>query len=99
MLSVGREINVKKRQVACQTCGWEGVGEDLSTGLNRINRSKLLLYAYRCPCCDSFNVACKGKVLTFPPTRRIDTQPGSKPAEGREVDIEDTGIRIPGVIE
>src|SRR2546422_11741714 len=67
MLPVGREINLRKKDVVCVVCAWQGVGEDLSTGLLRVNLGDMYVYAYRCPECASFQVASKGKLLAFRP--------------------------------
>ena len=65
MLSVGRELNIKNKRVACQSCSWEGAGAELLTGLIQVTSSPIYLYAYRCPECDSFELARKGKLLQF----------------------------------
>ena len=65
MLPVGREINLREKDVACAECAWQGVGSELSTGLIRLNHSDIYVYAHRCPGCGSFNVASKAKLLEF----------------------------------
>lgn len=65
MLSVGRELNISDKPLACLTCTWEGDGAELSTGLVPANDGGLQVYAYRCPVCNSFNVNRKGKLLPF----------------------------------
>ena len=65
MLSVGREINIETKHLLCRKCAWQGRGEELSTGLVRVSRSDIYVYAYRCPVCESFDLASKGKLLRF----------------------------------
>ena len=65
MLSVGREINIAAQCLICGECPWEGGGPELKTGLVRINLSDIYLYSYRCPECESYEVASKGKLLAF----------------------------------
>jgi hypothetical protein len=65
MLPVGREINIQTKKLVCRVCAWEGRSAELSTGLVRISHTDIYLYAYRCPECGSFDVASKGKLLTF----------------------------------
>ena len=65
MLSVGRETNISEREVVCRVCSWEGIGQNLSTGLARIDGSEMFLYAYRCPVCSGFELSRKGKLLEF----------------------------------
>ena len=65
MLSVGREINAARKSFLCRECAWGGRGPSLSTGLVRITGSVIYVYAYQCPECGSFDVASKGKLLTF----------------------------------
>lgn len=65
MLPVGREINIETKNLICRECGWEGRGAELSSGLIRISRTDIYLYAYRCPECGSFDLASKGKLLAF----------------------------------
>ena len=65
MLSVGRESNIRERDVVCHVCAWEGIGNRLSTGLVRIDESRMFLYAYCCPVCGGFEVSRKGKLLAF----------------------------------
>jgi predicted Rdx family selenoprotein len=67
MLSVGREINIETKNLLCRKCAWQGRGAQLSTGLVRLSRSEIYVYAYRCPQCGSFDVASKGKLLAFRP--------------------------------
>jgi hypothetical protein len=65
MLSVGREINIENKNLLCRKCTWQGRGAEVSTGLIRVNRSDIYVYAYRCPVCESFDLASKGKLLRF----------------------------------
>ena len=65
MLSVGREINIKRKRLMCRKCSWQGIGSELPTGLIRIGGSDIYLYAYCCPRCDSFEVTARGKILAF----------------------------------
>jgi len=65
MLSVGREIGIETKKLVCHQCAWEGHGSELSTGLIRISRSDIYLYAYRCPECGGFDMRAKGKLLVF----------------------------------
>ena len=65
MLSVGREINIESKNLLCRKCAWQGRGAELSTGLVRVSHSDIYLYAYRCPMCESFDLASKGKLLAF----------------------------------
>lgn len=65
MLSVGREINIETRNLLCRKCAWQGRGAELSTGLVRVSHSDIYVYAYRCPECESFDLASKGKLLAF----------------------------------
>jgi len=65
MLSVGREINIESSNLLCRKCAWQGRGAELSTGLVRVNHTDIYLYAYRCPQCESFDLASKGKLLAF----------------------------------
>jgi RNase P subunit RPR2 len=65
MLSVGREIRIARKDVFCRNCHWESTGNNLSTGLIRIDHAYIYLVAYRCPECGSFDVAYKGKLLQF----------------------------------
>ena len=65
MLSVGRELKIHDKCVACHTCSWEGAGAELSTGLIRLTPAPIYFYAYRCPECGSFELARKGKLLQF----------------------------------
>ena len=65
MLSVGREINIETKNLLCRKCAWQGRGAQLSTGLVRLSRSEIYVYAYRCPECESFDLASKGKLLAF----------------------------------
>jgi len=65
MLSVGREINIKSKNLLCRKCVWQGCGSELSTGLVNISHSDIYVYAYRCPECGSFDVVSKGKLLAF----------------------------------
>jgi len=67
MLSVGREINIETRNLLCRKCAWQGRGAELSTGLVRVIHSDIYVYAYRCPECESFDLASKGKLLAFRP--------------------------------
>ena len=69
MLSVGRELRIHNERVACQSCLWEGVGAELSTGLAPLTPAQIYLYVYRCPECGSFELARKGKLLQFRPHR------------------------------
>jgi hypothetical protein len=65
MLPVGREVNIRTKNLICRECAWEGRGAELSSGLIRITYTDIYLYAYRCPECASFDVASKGKLLSF----------------------------------
>jgi len=65
MLSVGREINIETKTLLCRKCDWQGRSVQLSTGLVKISRSEIFMYAYRCPECGSFDVVSKGKLLAF----------------------------------
>ena len=65
MLPVGREVNIQTKNLICRECDWEGRGSELSSGLIRITYTDIYLYAYRCPECRSFDVASKGKLLSF----------------------------------
>ncbi len=65
MLSVGREINIESKNLLCRKCAWQGHGAELSTGLVRLRHSDIYVYAYRCPVCESFDLASKGKLLEF----------------------------------
>jgi hypothetical protein len=65
ILSVGRETNIRGKEVVCRACSWEGIGDRLSTGLVRIEGSGMYLYAYRCPVCGGFELSRKGKLLSF----------------------------------
>ena len=65
MLSVGREINIENKDLLCRNCAWQGRATELSTGLLRVNHTDIYLYAYRCPECESFDLASKGKLLAF----------------------------------
>jgi hypothetical protein len=65
MLSVGREIYIREQAVHCRSCSWEGTGNQLATGLIAISYQEILLYAYRCPECGSFDTARKGRLLEF----------------------------------
>jgi hypothetical protein len=65
MLSVGREINIENQNLLCRDCAWQGRSAELSTGLVRVNHTDIYLYAYRCPECQSFDLASKGKLLAF----------------------------------
>jgi hypothetical protein len=65
MLPVGREVNIQTKSLICRECAWEGRGAELSSGLIRITYTNIYLYAYRCPECGSFDVASKGKLLSF----------------------------------
>jgi len=65
MLSVGREINIETKTLLCRKCAWQGRGAELSTGLIRVRHSDIYVYAYRCPVCESFDLASKGKLLAF----------------------------------
>jgi len=65
MLSVGREINIESKNLLCRKCAWQGRGAELSAGLVRVKHSDIYLYAYRCPQCESFDLASKGKLLAF----------------------------------
>jgi hypothetical protein len=83
MLSVGREINVAVKRLLCRECWWEGVGRELSAGLVRIACSNMFLYCYRCPRCESYDLAEKGKLLSFVPRLEspvIQSTPGSDEA-------------------
>ena len=71
MLSVGRETDLRDRDVVCRVCSWEGIGSQLSTGLARIEDSPMFLFAYRCPVCAGFELSRKGKLLTFGPQSLI----------------------------
>lgn len=84
MLSVGREINIEKRDTVCRECKWEGAGNQLSTGLIRINSTEIYVYAYRCPSCNSFNVAYKGKLLLFNLAGPVDQNQESKEKRQRD---------------
>jgi len=65
MLPVGREVNIQTKNLICRECAWEGRGAELSSGLIRITYTDIYLYAYRCPECGNFDVASKGKLLSF----------------------------------
>jgi hypothetical protein len=65
MLPVGREVNIQTKNLICRECAWEGRGAELLSGLIRITQTDIYLYAYRCPECGSFDVASKGKLLSF----------------------------------
>lgn len=65
MLSVGREINIESKHLLCRKCAWQGRGAELSTGLVRVIHTDIYVYAYRCPQCESFDLASKGKLLPF----------------------------------
>ena len=67
MLSVGRETDLRDKDVVCGVCSWEGIGSQLSTGLARIENSRMFLFAYRCPACSGFELSRKGKLLAFNP--------------------------------
>jgi hypothetical protein len=67
MLPVGREVNIQTKNLICRECAWEGRGAELSSGLIRITYTDIYLYAHRCPECGSFDVASKGKLLSFKP--------------------------------
>ena len=84
MLSVGREINIKTKNLACRGCGWEGRGAELSSGLIRISRSAIYVYAYRCPRCGCFDIACKGKLLDFRP--RVDASARDNARRSKDID-------------
>ena len=62
--SVAKSI-LQPESFRCRECVWEGAGTSLSTGLVRISRSDMYLYAYRCPECGSYAVASKGQLLAF----------------------------------
>ena len=65
MLSVGRETNIESKNLLCRKCAWQGRGAELSTGLVRVMRSDIYVYAYRCPECESFDLILKAKLLVF----------------------------------
>ncbi|HTG15290.1 MAG TPA: hypothetical protein VK747_08480 [Blastocatellia bacterium] len=65
MLPVGREVNIQTKNLICRECAWEGRAAELSSGLIRITYTDIYLYAYRCPECGSFDLASKGKLLSF----------------------------------
>src|ERR1041384_8794822 len=69
MLSVGRELRIHNERVACQSCLWEGVGAELSTGLAPLTPAQIYLYVYRCPACGRVELARKGKMLQLRPRR------------------------------
>jgi hypothetical protein len=76
MLSVGREINIESKNLLCRKCAWQGCGAELSTGLVRVNHTDIYVYAYRCPECESFDLASKGKLLAF--RSRLASAPADK---------------------
>ena len=65
MLSVGREIGIAAKEVACRACGWEGIGSQLASGLIKVDRAGIYLYVYRCAECGRFDVVRKAKILKF----------------------------------
>ena len=65
MLWVGRELKIESRGVVCQDCSWRGAGAELSTGLVRITSTAMYFYAYRCPECQSFDLAKPARLLQF----------------------------------
>jgi len=81
MLSVGREINIENRSLLCRRCSWQGLAAELSTGLVRITHSDIYVYAYRCPACESFDLALKGKLLAFRARVAQAISPANQPAE------------------
>jgi hypothetical protein len=86
MLSVGREIYIQERRVHCRSCLWEGTGNELATGLVATRYAELLLYAYRCPVCGSFDTARKGRLLEF----RSRATAQQQNASGRNQQLEDS---------
>lgn len=78
MLSVGRELNINKDDVACKACRWNGTGTELSNGLVQVTSTPAFLYVYTCPECGSAAVARKGKLLQF--RGRESTTGNEKPA-------------------
>lgn len=85
MLSVGREINIETKTLLCRKCDWQGPSVQLSTGLVKINRSQIFMYAYRCPECGSFDVVSKGKLLAFRSRASSATMPDTtQPTEADE---------------
>ena len=85
MLSVGRETDIREKDVVCRSCSWEGIGSQLSTGLVRIENSPMFLFAYRCPACAGFELSRKGKLLAFSPQDFVKQQQAARaeePAEG-----------------
>jgi len=84
MMSVGREIDVENKDVVCRACSWEGVGSELSTGLVRIENSRMFLFAYRCPACAGFELSRKGKLLAFCPQDPVKQQQAATAEERPE---------------
>jgi len=88
MLLVGRDINIDTKPILCRQCDWEGRARNLTTGLLRVTRSDIFLYAYRCPECASFDVCARGKLLEFRSRSESITHPShgrSDHAESAEV--------------
>ena len=83
MLSVGREANIGEKDVVCHACTWEGLGNRLSTGLVRIEDSRMFLYAYRCPVCGGFELSRKGKLLAFSTQKLLNQQQTAMSEERR----------------
>jgi len=65
MLSVGREIHIREKQLICHDCDWTGNGSELSMALVRTGFVGAYLCAYCCPACSSLDLAYKGKLLAF----------------------------------
>jgi DNA-directed RNA polymerase subunit RPC12/RpoP len=65
MLWVGRELEIQTKGIVCQGCSWHGAGAELSTGLVRITSTAMYFYAYRCPKCQSFDLAKPARLLQF----------------------------------
>lgn len=65
MLSVGRGLNLGEQVILCKDCSWEGGSALLKTSLVSISRPTIFLYVYRCPECEGFDLAIKGKLLRF----------------------------------
>jgi len=84
MLSVGRETDIREKDVVCLACSWEGIGSKLSTGLVRIENSRMFLFAYCCPTCGSFELSRKGKLLAFGPHNPMKQQQAAVAEEQRQ---------------
>ena len=84
MLLVGRDINIDKKHLLCRKCDWEGSAKNLITGLLRVTRSDIFLYAYRCPECGSFDVRARGKLLEFRSRIESITHPSDRRSEDAE---------------